>query len=61
VLLDSKKCIGCGSCKDACTPGVIFWDDQINKPVICVHCGYCVDFCPYSVIAIEKKRLYKHD
>ena len=39
VLLDKTKCIGCGRCRDACIIGAVFWDDEINKPMICIHCG----------------------
>ena len=54
VILDQSKCIGCKRCVDACTIGVVFWDDSNEKPVICVHCGYCIDYCPYGVMRIEE-------
>ena len=54
VILDQSKCIGCKHCVDACTIGVVFWDDSNEKPVICVHCGYCIDYCPYGVMRIEE-------
>jgi len=44
VILDMKKCIGCGHCLDACLIGAIQWDDTAEKPMICIHCGYCVEF-----------------
>jgi len=53
VQLDADKCIGCGHCRDSCLIGAIFWDDEINKPMICIHCGYCVKFCPHGVLALE--------
>ena len=55
VLLDEKKCIGCGNCKNACILGTVFWNDRTNKPQICIHCGYCVGYCPYGVLALGKK------
>ena len=53
VQLDADKCIGCGHCRDSCLIGAIFWDDEINKPMICIQCGYCVKFCPHGVLALE--------
>lgn len=55
VVLQPQKCIGCGNCKDACTIGAVFWDEDANKPVICIHCGYCTKYCPHGVIALLDK------
>ncbi|MEW6068247.1 MAG: 4Fe-4S binding protein [Nitrospirota bacterium] len=55
VRLDITKCIGCGLCRDACLLGAIFWDDEINKPMICIHCGYCAKYCPHGILKQEKK------
>jgi carbon-monoxide dehydrogenase iron sulfur subunit len=60
VLLDAAKCIGCGHCRDACIIGAIFWNDEINKPMICIHCGYCIQFCPHGVLKLEKKERIIH-
>ncbi len=60
VRLDIGKCIGCGYCRDACFIGAIFWDDDINKPMICIHCGYCVRFCPHGVLKLEGKEATEH-
>ena len=54
VLLEQSKCIGCGSCVEACPIGSIFWDSERNKPDICVHCGYCVSYCPHEVLAMRE-------
>ncbi len=54
VLLDADKCTGCGLCCEACAIGAIFWDDEINKPMICNHCGYCARFCPHMVLKLEE-------
>lgn len=54
VRLNSNKCIGCGRCRETCSLGAIFWDEEINKPVICTQCGYCVQFCPHKVLKLEK-------
>ncbi len=55
IALDAARCIGCGHCRDACILGAVFWDDEINKPMICVHCGYCVQFCPHGVLEFVKR------
>jgi len=55
VILDVGKCIGCKNCLRECTIGAIFWDEEMNKPVICVHCGICENYCPYGVLKLEKK------
>mgnify|MGYP000465727092 CR=1 FL=1 len=48
------RCIGCGNCAEACTIGVVFWDRENEKPIICAYCGYCVDFCPYGVLRLAE-------
>jgi Fe-S-cluster-containing dehydrogenase component len=54
VILDTRKCIGCGRCKEACAIGAIQWDGENNKPDICVHCGYCVQYCPHEVLRLSE-------
>ncbi|MCL0053070.1 4Fe-4S binding protein [Dehalococcoidales bacterium] len=56
VRLNITQCTGCGHCRDACPIGSIFWDDEINKPMICFHCGYCTKFCPHGVLKLQKKK-----
>ncbi len=57
VRLDTAACIGCGNCKDACLVGAVFWDEEVNKPMICIHCGYCTKFCPHGVLKTKEKEL----
>ena len=56
VKLLEDKCIGCGNCREACIIGAVFWDDEINKPMICVHCGICAKYCPHGVLALEERK-----
>ena len=60
VRLDPKRCIGCGHCQDACVIGAIYWDDEIQKPMICVHCSRCVPFCPVDVLGMEEKEEWEN-
>ena len=53
AILYRDKCIGCQNCVKECDIGAIFWDEEMNKPIICVYCGYCVDFCLYRVLKLE--------
>ena len=55
VLLDEDRCIGCGHCREACMIGAVFWDAEINKPMICMHCGICAKYCPHGVLVLEKR------
>jgi len=31
----------------------VFWNEEVNKPLICIHCGYCADFCPHGVLKVK--------
>ena len=55
VILRKEKCIGCKTCVGNCILGAIFWDSEIEKPMICIHCGICVKYCPHGVLALEQK------
>jgi len=55
VLLDEGRCIGCGHCREACVIGAVFWDAEINKPMICKQCGVCAKYCPHGVLVLEKR------
>lgn len=54
VRLHRDRCTGCGSCRDACDLGAVFWDDENARPVICVSCGTCAAYCPHGVLSLEK-------
>jgi carbon-monoxide dehydrogenase iron sulfur subunit len=60
IRLDQEKCIGCGACREACIVGAVYWDSEINKPMICVHCGYCVDYCPHGVLELKERKAAGH-
>jgi len=54
VVLNREKCIGCGSCVEACPLSAITMDEEKNKPLICIYCGFCVTYCPHKVIGVER-------
>lgn len=56
IKLTEEKCTGCGSCTEACVVGAVFWNSEINKPMICIQCGFCVDFCPHSVLDMRERK-----
>jgi NAD-dependent dihydropyrimidine dehydrogenase PreA subunit len=54
--LDTKKCIGCGSCLEVCPHGVFTIDNrkaQITNKKYCMECGACKKNCPAGAINVE--------
>ncbi len=47
LSLRRGRCIGCGRCVEACSPGAISMDDNLPVTDIdkCTMCGRCVDAC----------------
>jgi uncharacterized Fe-S center protein len=67
-VIDPKKCIGCGTCKDQCAHGAIAIvdrppelprpNDEANKVVsidqnLCVGCAGCIHTCPQGALGIN--------
>ncbi len=54
-MINSKKCIGCGTCLAICPVEAIKFNQegkaQINESV-CVKCGACQSSCPVDAIEI---------
>ncbi len=54
VILKNDKCIGCRKCVDSCIIGAVYFDEQINKPIICRHCSVCTRYCPHNCLRMEE-------
>ena len=55
VRFSSDKCLGCRDCVSACVFGVLHFDKEANKPLVCIECGTCVRFCPHQVLTMEER------
>lgn len=51
------KCNTCCDCVDACTVGLLYFDEK-NKLIrikyegLCTHCGKCASACAYGAIVL---------
>jgi MinD superfamily P-loop ATPase len=62
LIVDEKKCDGCGFCSEVCPVDIIrLYDD--GKPYIkyqeCWYCGACEVDCPKNAITLELPYLIK--
>ena len=55
AVVDSSKCVGCGTCIDACPLQAISMDGDVAKvdPDTCGGCGACTSECPSEAITLE--------
>jgi len=58
IIVDEKKCTGCGICKEACPKGAKIWD--VDKKAMatnlryCHLCTFCASKCPEEAILIVR-------
>ena len=58
VIIDEKKCNGCGKCQEVCPFGAIYMDIETNTAFVCDLCGgepNCVKYCPTGAIEVKKR------
>ena len=62
VIIDPKKCTGCGLCVYECGELVLAFDLDRYKAVVahnpaCVDCFICQDTCPVDAITVKLRRI----
>jgi hydrogenase-4 component H len=61
INIDIDKCIGCGSCANACPPRLISVIDQDTRRIIkfalgrCTYCARCAEVCPEDAITMTRE------
>jgi NAD-dependent dihydropyrimidine dehydrogenase PreA subunit len=56
VVIDEKKCTGCGACTETCPSSVFEMKGGlavVKNEGACVACRLCVDACPAGAITVE--------
>lgn len=56
VVVDVKKCMGCGSCIDRCQFGALSLVDGVAEvdPERCTGCGLCTTRCPSEALVLTR-------
>ncbi len=60
IIVDEKKCTGCGKCFEVCPKGPKIWKIENSLAVLldinyCINCGTCAALCPEGAIKIKSK------
>lgn len=55
IIIDEKKCIGCGLCVSDCFAGLIKLQDGIavHAGRKCMDCGHCLAICPQNAVSMD--------
>ena len=54
VVIDEKKCIGCGLCAADCIAQNIVIEGKAHIKKECFQCGHCVAVCPKGAVSIPE-------
>ena len=54
VVIDEKKCIGCGLCAADCIAQNIVIEGKARVKQDCFQCGHCVAVCPKGAVSIPE-------
>lgn len=54
VVIDEKKCIGCGLCAADCIALNIEVEEKARVKKDCMQCGHCVAVCPKGAVSIPE-------
>ena len=54
VVIDEKKCIGCGLCAADCIAQNIVIEEKARVKQDCFQCGHCVAVCPEGAVSIPE-------
>ena len=54
VVIDEKKCIGCGLCAADCIAQNIVIEEKAHIKKECFQCGHCVAVCPKGAVSIPE-------
>ncbi len=65
ILIDEKRCKGCGLCTIACPKKLVSLSDSLNSlgvamavfsgPEKCTGCSLCAEMCPDVAITVFKE------
>ncbi len=60
LIIDQKKCIGCGRCLADCSTRLFVFTEKGQPPKIkdnaeevCIRCGHCLCSCPQGAIVLD--------
>ena len=57
VVLDERKCSGCGDCVQVCAVEALALEDGVVKvsEEECIDCGACIDECPTGALSLDEE------